>query len=519
MNSVTWTSPGKHELSRDTFRRPRADDQILSALGQGARSAVTRVPSRLRYQCMETVTEEDLKRLKPLDLGGRRKKAGMLFASVVAHTKALLVNGNDKLVQHQDPVDWDRADSQVAMKNSIASDGEDLSSKGPSSRQDFAFAQQVSEEELAWRGSRDAILFTLILMLAGGPGEVLRLMDQGLAASAEALRQAHTHPQIIFFTLSLLPFLAFIAELWFCGRETQGVTLAFASLLVFVVAGIPLESYTESTYGDLLSNVDSIHFAAQSLVSATNLAILLAFQDATSDVQRSIDAACTHVQRAQVRADASLLGALSATAVAGAFAAKYAGSQLVMHSSSGIYPLMCVLLPTAMGGAWLGLAAKPQPSAGTSHRPVARQIYQPTLQQALWVATGLLATAAALAPGRESESYLTEPANALSVATWSVHVLSILEWSVAMALTWQYAEAVRQPQWKGLAWGMLPLHGSGLCAITFHLWYNSPELDWLISLQAFLTLMGNTTSWIAARRIRLANRSQGCARGGRVDDV
>lgn len=33
-----------------------------------------------------------------------------------------------------------------------------------------------------------------------------------------------------------------------------------------------------------------------------------------------------------------------------------------------------------------------------------------------------------------------EPANALSLPTWAIHVSSVIEWTAAMALVWRYAD-------------------------------------------------------------------------------
>uniref|UniRef100_A0A7N0SYX8 Ycf49-like protein n=1 Tax=Kalanchoe fedtschenkoi TaxID=63787 RepID=A0A7N0SYX8_KALFE len=52
-------------------------------------------------------------------------------------------------------------------------------------------------------------------------------------------------------------------------------------------------------------------------------------------------------------------------------------------------------------------------------------------------------------------SQLTEPANALSLPTWAIHVSSVAEWVIAMALVWQYAEKSGYESWKGLSWGMV----------------------------------------------------------------
>jgi len=97
-----------------------------------------------------------------------------------------------------------------------------------------------------------------------------------------------------------------------------------------------------------------------------------------------------------------------------------------------------------------------------------------------------------------------EPANALSIPTWAIHISSLIEWLVAMGLIWQYADVVGNPKWKGLTWGMVPLHTSGICACTFHFFYNSENVESLVALQAFLTLVGNFTLWWAAYRIYLS---------------
>lgn len=98
-----------------------------------------------------------------------------------------------------------------------------------------------------------------------------------------------------------------------------------------------------------------------------------------------------------------------------------------------------------------------------------------------------------------------EPANALSIPTWAVHFSSVCEFVLAMRLATRYAEATGNPRWNGVAWGMLPSHASGVCACTYHLFYNQAGLQWLVTLQAALTALGNTTLFIAALRLALSN--------------
>jgi hypothetical protein len=99
----------------------------------------------------------------------------------------------------------------------------------------------------------------------------------------------------------------------------------------------------------------------------------------------------------------------------------------------------------------------------------------------------------------------SEPANALSIPTWAIHFSSVFEFLFAMDVIWKFAEATDNPKWKGLTWGMLPLHASGICACTYHFFYNPGSLQFLVELQAFLTLLGNTTVALAAYRIATSN--------------
>lgn len=98
-----------------------------------------------------------------------------------------------------------------------------------------------------------------------------------------------------------------------------------------------------------------------------------------------------------------------------------------------------------------------------------------------------------------------EPANALSIPTWAIHSSSVIEWLVAMSAMWTWAEVSGNEKWKGFVWAMLPLHASGVAACTYHFFYNAPELKYLVTLQAGLTLAGNTALAIAAGRVAFSN--------------
>ncbi len=74
-----------------------------------------------------------------------------------------------------------------------------------------------------------------------------------------------------------------------------------------------------------------------------------------------------------------------------------------------------------------------------------------------------------------------------------------------MDIIWKYSKATENESWKGLTWGMLPLHASGIAACTYHFFYNTKELQFLVTTQAGLTCLGNITLAIAAYRIAVSN--------------
>lgn len=120
-----------------------------------------------------------------------------------------------------------------------------------------------------------------------------------------------------------------------------------------------------------------------------------------------------------------------------------------------------------------------------------------------------------------------------------IHISSVIEWTTAMILMWRYAEVTGtsvaccnpakhgqchlnkltflevssmgahdlwstvagNEKWKGMTWGMMPLFTGALTACTYHFFYNSPDIDFLVAIQASLTWIGNATLWLAAYRI------------------
>ena len=88
--------------------------------------------------------------------------------------------------------------------------------------------------------------------------------------------------------------------------------------------------------------------------------------------------------------------------------------------------------------------------------------------------------------------------HALSIPTWIIHVSSVVEWIAAIWLIWTYGEVTQDRAWWALSAGMLPALVSAMCACTWHFFDNSPALEWIVTLQAAMTVIGNFTLWAAA---------------------
>ncbi|MDJ0648730.1 MAG: DUF2499 domain-containing protein [Xenococcaceae cyanobacterium MO_188.B19] len=86
----------------------------------------------------------------------------------------------------------------------------------------------------------------------------------------------------------------------------------------------------------------------------------------------------------------------------------------------------------------------------------------------------------------------------LSIPTWMVHVSSVIEWILAIWLVWQYGTVVGNLYWRTLSWAMVPALVSAMCACTWHFFDNDLSLQWLVTLQASMTVVGNCTLFIAA---------------------
>jgi hypothetical protein len=246
----------------------------------------------------------------------------------------------------------------------------------------------------------------------------------------------------IFFQASLLPYLVFLYFLGFRGNRIPDLgNFGFQFVLIFVMATIPSGIISKATYGTSLANVDWLHGGAELLLTVANIMLVLGFKEGSSKGTQKTP-----------------LGLGQGIALG--FAALFAAA--------------CAL------GPGMGFEAHSPFLLGLGGLSEDATIALP------WVAH-------------------TEPINALSIPTWAIHFSSVFEFLVAMKLVWDFSEVTENETWKGLTWGMLPLHASGICACTYHFFYNPSDLQFLVTMQAAFTCLGNITCAIAAYRIAISN--------------
>lgn len=216
----------------------------------------------------------------------------------------------------------------------------------------------------------------------------------------------------IFFQASLLPYLAFLYFLSFRGNRTPALgNFGWQYLLLFVLGTIPSGIVTKGAYGSSLANVDWLHGGAEALLTITNILIVLGFREAITNPDYDAEEGSKY--GIAPKAVAGLAVLLFGTACA------FGSSTFDVHS------------------AFLG---------GVGNLPEDVVLSLPFVMH-------------------------SEPDNALSIPTWAIHFSSVFEFLFAMDTIWKFADATDNPKWKGLTWGMLPLHASGIAACTYHFFY------------------------------------------------
>ena len=246
----------------------------------------------------------------------------------------------------------------------------------------------------------------------------------------------------IFFQQSLLPYLAFMYFLSFRANKIPAIAnFGFQFVLIFVISTIPAGIISKTVYETSLANVDWLHGWAEFLLTTSNILIVWGLKEASS------------------RPNQTEVGT----------------TRLACFGLFGLFAAGAALGPGTLG--W---------EAHTGFMAGIGDLSTATVQSLPWVTH-------------------TEPINGLSIPTWIIHFSSVIEYVIAMDLVWRYSEVTGNEKWKGMTYGMLPLHASGICACTYHFFYNPSSLQFLVSMQAGFTLLGNITCAIAAFRIARAN--------------
>ncbi|KAL4441258.1 hypothetical protein ABPG77_011495 [Micractinium sp. CCAP 211/92] len=88
-----------------------------------------------------------------------------------------------------------------------------------------------------------------------------------------------TLPQNLF-AFSIIPYAGFLYHLHRSKQAPPLTLFGFYFLLVFVFATIPAGIFAKKIYGTALANVDFLHGTAESLLTLTNLFIVLGLRDA-----------------------------------------------------------------------------------------------------------------------------------------------------------------------------------------------------------------------------------------------
>ena len=260
-------------------------------------------------------------------------------------------------------------------------------------------------------------------------------------------------PEGTLFGASLFPYLTFLYFVGYRGNRCPELALfGFKFLLAFVFGSIPAAIIAAACYNVTLADCDWAHGSAECLLAFTNLFIVIGFRQA-------------------LRAPP----AVPPPPPPPASETRLASSALPL-----LLPALLVALAAApLDGDFFGLELHTRWLGGVG------DLSGDMVSSWWWAAD--------------------EPLNALSIPTWIIHVSSLVEWLAAMGCVWRYAAVTGNERWKGLTWGMLPLHTSGICACTYHVFYNAPSLAFLVPLQAALTCIGNTTAAYAAYRLAVSN--------------
>lgn len=124
-----------------------------------------------------------------------------------------------------------------------------------------------------------------------------------------------------FFGASLFPYLAFLYFLKVEENDCpKGVTVGFATCLLFVFLTIPAAIAAQVLYGVSLADSDWLHGSAESLLTVTNLVTVVAFRQALNAKEKNLSMPSSATSWVPMSVLVALLTAAAAvTALAPAF--------------------------------------------------------------------------------------------------------------------------------------------------------------------------------------------------------
>ena len=86
----------------------------------------------------------------------------------------------------------------------------------------------------------------------------------------------------------------------------------------------------------------------------------------------------------------------------------------------------------------------------------------------------------------------------LSFGTWLIHISSVFEWIFAIFVINKLSGFPKYKSYFWLSLSMVPNLVGAMCAITWHIYDNPPELYGLVTLQGIFTIIGNSTLALAS---------------------
>ncbi|KAJ3695192.1 hypothetical protein LUZ60_000569 [Juncus effusus] len=112
------------------------------------------------------------------------------------------------------------------------------------------------------------------------------------------------------FAVSLFPYLGFLYFITKSKTAPKLTLFGFYFLLAFVGATIPAGIYAKLHYGTSLSNVDWLHGSAESLLTFTNLFIVLGLREALRKLENGSEKRSPQISSEEIKEKSSFMGEL-----------------------------------------------------------------------------------------------------------------------------------------------------------------------------------------------------------------